>query len=29
MELTKEQKSILLALCIGDGCLRKPNKGSV
>lgn len=29
MYLTKEQKSILLALCLGDGCLRKPNQGSV
>lgn len=24
MELNNEQKSILLALCLGDGCLRKP-----
>lgn len=28
MELTKEQKSLLLALCIGDGCLRKPHPKS-
>lgn len=28
MELTEEQKSILLALCIGDGCLRKPHPKS-
>lgn len=28
MELTQEQKSILLALCIGDGCLRKPHPKS-
>ena len=25
MELTQTQKSLLLALCIGDGCLRKPH----
>lgn len=24
-ELTNEEKSLLLALCLGDGCLRKPN----
>ena len=28
MELTQEQKSLLLALCIGDGCLRKPHPKS-
>lgn len=28
MELTTEQKSLLLALCIGDGCLRKPHPRS-
>ena len=27
--MDKNQKSILLALCLGDGCLRKPNRGSV
>lgn len=24
-ELTKQQKGLLLALCLGDGCLRKPH----
>ena len=27
--MTKEQKSILISLFIGDGCLRRPNEGSV
>ena len=27
--MTKDQKSILIALVIGDGTLRKPNRGSV
>lgn len=28
MELTKNDKSLLLSLCIGDGCLRKPHPKS-
>lgn len=28
MELTENDKSLLLALCIGDGCLRKPHPKS-
>ena len=28
MDLSQEQKSLLLALCIGDGCLRKPHPKS-